>query len=101
MDDSQVRFIEVDRTPILRHYFTVECITAKGGEFNLPVESSNGTAIFELNKACNSPKENGEIVSAIVVTRNMRRGHISARLHHLDGYAFVDGKMIHTERLIA
>ena len=101
MNELEVRFIEVGRTPIMRHYFTVECRTANGGEFNLPVETQNGQAIFELGQACKNVKENGEIVSAIVVTRRMRRGHLRARLHHIDGYAFVNGKRVHIERLIA
>ena len=101
MNELVARFVEVDRTPLLRHYFTVECRTANGGEFNLPVARVNRQAIFELGQACNNVKENGEIVSAIIVTRRMRRGRLVADLHSMLGHALVDGQMVPTERLIA
>ena len=105
MSELEIRFVEVERTPIMRHYFTVECRTKDGVEFNLPVESSNGNAVFAMNQVCLAcPKDYksfGEVVSAILITRRLRRGHLSATLRGMDGYAVVDGKVQLVSRLTA
>jgi len=105
MNELEIRFVEVERTPIMRHYFTVECRTKGGAEFNLPVESSLGPALFAMNQVClDCPKEYknfGEVVSAIVVTRRLRRGHLAATIRGMDGYEVVDDKVQLVNRLMA
>ena len=89
MDEQEVRFVEVKRTPKIQHRYTVWCRT-KEGEYPLPAEDNYGASLFAANTECKQ-LESGEV---LILGHVIRRGEIGpASLQFVEGAQVEDGEM--------